>query len=181
MDREKLFEEFLNECKNQICGQGNPNADILIIGQEPASKIDLNNPDNYTEYLAAVARNHSLCRDKELRDGPRPKRNEHTGKINTTWQNYQRLINRVYHRESEFKDKFDFEKYAFTTELNNKARQHSSTDIKTMTSIKDRLNLLKESHFIQSFPVIILACGPYIKNVGEGAERARINGDSTHI
>ena len=37
MDRTKLFEEFLAECKNrkEWSGQGNPNADILIIGKEP--------------------------------------------------------------------------------------------------------------------------------------------------
>ena len=39
MDREKLFEDFLTQCKSksreEICGQGNPNADILIIGKEP--------------------------------------------------------------------------------------------------------------------------------------------------
>lgn len=36
MEREKLFEEFLKACeeKKHICGQGNPNADILIIGKE---------------------------------------------------------------------------------------------------------------------------------------------------
>ena len=37
MDREKLFKKFLEDCKNrkEWCGQGNPNADILIIGKEP--------------------------------------------------------------------------------------------------------------------------------------------------
>ena len=33
MDREKLFKEFLEECKknNQICGAGNPYAQILKV------------------------------------------------------------------------------------------------------------------------------------------------------
>ena len=36
MDREKLFEEFLEACRNkQICGQGKFDANILLIGQEP--------------------------------------------------------------------------------------------------------------------------------------------------
>ena len=30
--------------------------------------------------------------------------------------------------------------------------------------IRDRLEFFKKSSFIQSFPVVILACGPYIRN-----------------
>ena len=43
MGREKLFEEFLNECKknNQICGAGNPYAHILLVGQEHYAKNGL--------------------------------------------------------------------------------------------------------------------------------------------
>lgn len=40
MDRKNSFEEFLEDCKNrrEWSGQGNPNADILIIGKEPYDK-----------------------------------------------------------------------------------------------------------------------------------------------
>ena len=167
MNRETLFEEFINECERdshhwEFCGQGNPNADILLIGQEPASRINVDNQKKIHE-------NHELCRNKDTRDCPRPKRNEYTGKTNTTWQNYQRLINKIY-GPSGCKDKYDFEKYAFTTELGNVARMHSKVDVETRTAIQNRLELIKSSDFIQSFPVIILACGPYIKNTDSNKE-----------
>ena len=44
MDREELFEVFIQECKErgEICGQGNPNGNILIIGKEPYSSKGMN-------------------------------------------------------------------------------------------------------------------------------------------
>lgn len=40
MDKKELFDAFIAECKKekQICGSGNPNAHILLIGQEHYSK-----------------------------------------------------------------------------------------------------------------------------------------------
>ena len=53
MGREKLFEEFLNECKknNQICGAGNPYAHILLVGQEHRAKERINSVEAWKEYL----------------------------------------------------------------------------------------------------------------------------------
>lgn len=55
MDREVLFEEFFNECEknNQIYGQGNPKADILIIGKESTDTRE-----------DALYRNVERCRNK---------------------------------------------------------------------------------------------------------------------
>ena len=59
--------------------------------------------------------------------------------------------------------KLDFEKYAYTTELSSVPRKQSNYS-NAKSSIQDRLRFFKESKFIQDFPVIILACGGYIKN-----------------
>lgn len=148
MDREKLFEKFLEDCKNrkEWCGQGNPNADILIIGQESTDISE-----------EALIRNIMLCRDKKDRDAPRP-----IDPKNKTWANYQELLDEIYFRKSEY-NKWDFEKFAFTTELSSTPRkQHNYKEAKP--SIKERIVFLKDSDFIQDFSVIILACGGYIKN-----------------
>jgi len=149
MDREVLFEEFINECEknNQICGQGNPNADILIIGKESTDTCE-----------DALYRNIERCRNKMERDALRP-----IDPNNKTWANYQNLFDNIYCRKSEFIDKWDFEKYAFTTELSSIPRKNSNyTEAKPY--IKDRLRFFEASEFIKSFPVVILACGGYIKN-----------------
>ena len=148
MDREKIFEKFLEDCKNrkEWCGQGNPNADILIIGQESTDISE-----------EALIRNIMLCRDKKDRDAPRP-----IDPKNKTWANYQELLDEIYFRKSEY-NKWDFEKFAFTTELSSTPRkQHNYKEAKP--SIKERIVFLKDSDFIQDFSVIILACGGYIKN-----------------
>lgn len=150
MDREVLFEKFINECANEplkFCGQGNPNADILIIGKESTDTRE-----------DALIRKIKLCRDKKDRDAPRP-----IDPKNKTWANYQELLDEIYCRKSEYVDKWDFEKYAFTTELSSIPRKKSNYS-KAKPSIKDRLRFFEKSEFIKSFPVVILACGGYIKN-----------------
>jgi len=100
MDREKLFEEFINECEKEpltFCGQGNPNADILIIGKESTDTSE-----------ALIRDNIRLCRDK----------------VNNKW---------------------DFEKLAFTTEMNNIPSKRSYLT----KEIKDGIN--KRLQFFQRF------------------------------
>lgn len=149
MDREKLFEKFLEDCKNrkEWCGQGNPNADILIIGQESTDISE-----------EALIRKIMLCRDKKDRDAPRP-----IDPKNKTWANYQELLDEIYCRKSEYIDKWDFEKFVFTTELSSTPRKQRNYK-EAKPSIKERIVFFKDSDFIQDFSVIILACGGYIKN-----------------
>lgn len=150
MNREKLFENYINECDKtpkKYCGQGNPNADILIIGKEST--------DTSESFIYDKIR---LCRDKKNRDAPRsidPK--------NKTWANYQELIDEIYNRNSDDSEKWDFEKYAFTSELSSIPRKQSNYS-EAKSSIQDRLRFFEKSKFIQSFPVVILACGSYIRN-----------------
>ena len=68
--------------------------------------------------------------------------------------------------------KWDFEKYAFTTELNpRESKRTSHPGKKTRDAIAERLKLFRKSDFIQTFPVVILACSDYIVNQGVGEER----------
>lgn len=151
MNREKLFEEFINECEKEpltFCGQGNPNADILIIGKESTDTSE-----------ALIRDKIRLCRDKVNRDAPRDINSQ-----NKTWCYYQKLIDEIYQRKSEEPNKWDFEKLAFTTEMNNIPSKRSYLTKEIKDGINKRLQFFKDSRFIKSFPVVILACSNYINN-----------------
>ena len=157
MDREKLFEDFLEECKNrrEWSGQGNPNADILIVGKEPHNNDLITDQKEIQEKLE---KQEAICRSNNFGVAT-------YDKTNKTWCNYQMLIEKVYGPQRKFNPGlFDFEKYAFTTELNTIFRPKAVLDAETRNNINERLCFFKDSEFIQSFPVIILACGNFISN-----------------
>ena len=156
MDREKLFEDFLSQCKDkerqEICGQGNPNADILIIGKEPHdSEREGEELKKYIKTNWERCRVNYHERKKEL----------------VTWGFYQDLIEMIFEEEYESKARnkniIDFEELAYTTELSSMPRLHSNYS-KSKTAIYDRLKFFSTSDFIKDFPIVILACGGYIKN-----------------
>ena len=137
MEREELFDKFINECEIEplkFCGQGNPNADILIIGKESTDTSE-----------ELIREKIMLCKDKINRDAPRP-----IDSKNKTWANYQKLLDEVYHRESDYPDKWDFEKLAFTTEMNNIPSKHSHLTKKVKDGIEKRIA------FFFSLPIFAL-------------------------
>ncbi len=146
MDREELFEEYIRLCKGkQFCGQGEKNSDILIVGKESTNEnIESNFNLNKEEWGCGIIRD-----DKGIE----------------TWKNYQYLIDSIYDgiKPHKPKGKLDFEKYAYTTELSSIPRKQSNYP-EAKPSIQDRLRFFEKSKFIQDFPVIILACGNYIRN-----------------
>ena len=79
-----------------------------------------------------------------------------------TWSKYQKIIDAAYPNRKHIAGKLDFEEMAFCTELNNVCAHHSADAPKD--TIGPKLKLFKESKFIQSFPVVVLACGSYIVN-----------------
>lgn len=158
MDREEKFEEFLEECKKrkEWSGQGNPNADILIIGKEPFHEKLITDSGKIRELLQ---RQYNLCKSRNYGKGSRNK--------NQTWSNYQKLIEQIF-RPKEFNPNvYSFEECAFTTELNTIFRPKAVLDAETRNNINKRLRFFKDSEFIKSFPVIILACGNFISNEEE--------------
>ena len=174
MDREQLFKDFKEKCvkRPEICGQGNPNADILIIGKEPAGEEF--EDTNCQEYLDFLKRNYEECgahcfveSNHEINhfEQKYPQCKEVKTSIATlskTWKNYQKLINSIYNKpENQYV--IDFENFAYTTELSSMRRERSNYS-KAKDGVIERLKFFQNSEFIKSFPVIILACGPYIKN-----------------
>ncbi len=158
MDREKLFEEFLKECKDkeQICGTGNHNSNILLVGNEHYSETPI---DDWKKYLMC---NYNYCeKTKSWSNFNKSK----------TWLYYQKLIDAaIPHRlKPTIRGERNFEEDAFTTELNSEAKPSSRVKgkeerVKLRKCIESRLELFKQSDFIKSFPVVVLACGSYLTN-----------------
>ena len=160
--REQAFQSFIYQCEKtkQYIGLGNPFANILLIGQEPSgNEIARNIRDVKTCF-----ENKDL--DKLYRQ---PKRDENGNRFSAghTWNKYQKLINLVYNRECQESDMTDFGEIAFVTDINNsvsKTKELTKDSAKVLESVRKRLLLFQQSEFIQDFPVVVLACGDYIKN-----------------
>ncbi len=164
MDREILFLEFLKECgdKEQICGAGNHNSNILLVGNEHYSKTSVSD-DDWKNYLKT---NYDYCANTKTWS------NFNKSK---TWLYYQKLIDAAIPNRLKptVRGERNFEEDAFTTELNSEAKPSSRVKGKEREElrkrIQSRLDLFKQSEFIKSFPVVVLACGSYlINNVEKG-------------
>ncbi|WP_298262596.1 hypothetical protein [uncultured Lutibacter sp.] len=160
----KHFETFVNNCiiEKQFVGTGNPNSNILFVGKESAinqndiismnwylSNADewktriLNKKSDTYEYL--VDENHKLRKN--------------WGK--NTWSKYQKLTDEIYQTKTQ-PYYVDFLKNVFTTEMNDSPSE--KTAFANKDSINDRKLLFKNSSFIQSFKVVVLACSDYFTN-----------------
>jgi len=168
-ERELQFREYMNTCtcrsKNEYIGLGNPYAKILLIGQEPAQSgnADEHIKKNIDDISACLNNGdlHLLYRQSRFYEDRKDKNGNRI--LNRTWNAYQKLIDYIRPEGKKCMDpeNTDFCMDAFTTELNNTVslRQAQAHDRKL------RIETLKKSEFIKGFPVIILACGPYIHNI----------------
>ena len=160
-ERMQAFEEFVKVCDStkygevQLVGQGNPQADILLVGMEPA--IDSENPEKEIQNNV----NHYKNNERFYATYPRFKGNH-------TWNVYQKLIDYILYGCSKNDPILDFEKYAFTTEMNNWVSKTKAINLGNRDLFEEKLaqrrKLFKESAFIQDFPVVILGCNDYIIN-----------------
>lgn len=173
MDREKLFKEFIEECKknNQICGAGNPNAHILLVGQEHYAKKRIDNDKQWKEYLEENYGYCSVDNNPWIKIDENDNRWRYYQNPSKTWYYYQQLINNALPKRINRSGRAvrDFEFDAFTTELNNEAKPSSIVNGKEEREklrgrVEARLKVFEHSDFIKSFPVIILACGGYLRN-----------------
>ena len=165
-ERREQFRDYVKACneRNLIIGQGSPLADILLIRCEPNGTRE--KYEELKKHIEACLNNENNMTFEKLWGHPYPNKKGQSG--GWTWNKYQKLIDRVYPDRSHNgieKGELDFEEMAFCTELNNVFASHSA-DADTST-IPQKLQLFKESSFIQSFPVVILACGKYIVNRGK--------------
>ena len=160
-ERELQFRAYIDACrsKNEYIGLGNPYAKILLIGQEPAQSgnADEHIKKNIDDIPACLNNGdlHLLYHHPRFYEGRKT--------LNRTWNAYQKLIDYIRPEEKRCMgttENTDFCMDAFTTELNNTVSLRQAPKNKRRL----RIETLKESDFIRGFPVIVLACGPYIHN-----------------
>lgn len=171
--------------KDRFIGYGNPDARILIVGQEAA---DLEGSDNWTKFYKP---NWTQWKETinmpqlEIKDGhetdldhyffpeffspsfPYYKQEFKRRKTSDTYYWYQVLINHFYeHNGDNILGRpckiIDFFKHAFITELNEQTRPNHNTKQNVRENIRARFDLMMTAKpFWSHFDVIVFACGPY--------------------
>lgn len=183
MDRISKLEKLISDLGEKksddellkYIGTGNPNADILILGKE-CSVEDKNSEQfifelkgNYKNWQRKRNYNQDAVLDfKTWNDydpifpykGQKYKINNGcNGGTSRTWYTYQKLINYILDKPNN-KD-IDFHKKVFITEVNS-TPSRKTVDADT-NSINFRKDLILQSDFFQSFPVVIISGVGYFK------------------
>ena len=137
-------------------GTGNPNSKILIVGKEGSSdKPPVGEICFANHWLPKIENNESLSfnrvYERKLSEGH-------------TWSKYQKLHDNIFpeYKAKKENNEINFEERIFTTEMNTNRSKNSKEASKA--GMQERKNNFFREEFIQQFPVIILACGSYIKN-----------------
>lgn len=162
--------------QNYYIGTGNPNAKILFVGKESA--IDEDNHDekvwynkNSSDWLKHIQNGTGEVLNYPISSEHIFRKEKSWGK--NTWSKYQKLTNHIFDKAD--KPYFiDFLEDVFTTEINDSPNKNTRSANKS--NLNGRKLLFKESDFIQSFSVIVLACSNYIKNDDKNREIDEIFG-----
>lgn len=171
------FQEIVDKSieEHLYVGMGNPNANMLIIGKELALDADSQDPviiktnlQNAKDWKININDSQRVilnCENNSQIENFNPlypykgmkKRSQNGGH---TWRKYQLLYENLTKKPS---DEYTFYLGSFITELNqnpSKSSKRKRDDI-CSESIEKRVNSFFSSCFIQSFPIIIVACGDY--------------------
>ena len=186
MKYSKEFIDAVNMAKSEdfYLGTGNPNAKVLIIGKENAhdensdrdksarGEIDtwLENIKNGTDASALPDSffDHDLLNPLYPFRGQRNTiNNNKNGGTSRTWFNYQKLHDNIFNKGVK-SEGINFHDHVFITELNDNPSPFSylQDKLKRQASVNAKCKFFKESAFFQSFPVVILACSHYPRELG---------------
>ena len=186
-----LVKRLINEDDTNLnyIGNGNPEAKILIIAKESAINLNektlQNRKKSEEQYIEGHKRNkerwfgnikNNVQLDDDLdRFNPlfpyrwqnnkriaKNRKKEPNGGTSATWCAYQKLVDRIYGTPKP--DKINFLERAFISELSDFVMPMSKYNEMTKESIDIRLDKLFSDPFFRSFPIVILACGHYIRD-----------------
>lgn len=173
---QKDFEALINFCRSNfnddkfIIGSGNPNSNIMFVGQEPSGDA---NDTNTLEHFENLIKNSQTDLWIRKREHERTYC-ETTGQIEPSywhchsalWHRYQELYDLILYGHSRpHNEEMDFEASVFCSEMNGKySKRHANADTHTLAQRKKSFF----SHpFFNRFKVIVLACGHCIENIPE--------------
>lgn len=174
---ENDFLALLNRCKHHygfpddfIIGSGNPASEVLLIGREPSG--DAYKSNTLRHYI-------DVANGKEQDSWTHIKREEynlvkHWRSGKSLWAQYQKLCDIIYpFYKKDRREIIDFEKYVFCSEMNGGPSPLTREAKRDTLPIRKRLYFTDP--FFDRFPVIILACGNYIKNSSLKPEEREID------
>ena len=163
IDYPPKFKQFLDCCSdkcngsdladNLYIGRGNTASPVLFVGKEPSGE------DGFSRL--SFWRHGSELKKQENNE-PLPAQH--------MWRNYQRLFECV--KDGHYNphpEKIDFEEYIFTSEMSGMVS--TTTNIaRKLPGFVEQLQWRKDNfftdEFFKSFPVVVLACGDYLRNDG---------------
>ena len=166
----------------EYIGLGNPDVNILFIGKEAAIDIEIN--EDFTHIKEKLKNLHGSKFNWKSNRFDYSYNPFDLKDLSDTWNNYQQLYNNIFD-EKQQNNFSTFLNKVFTTEMSNLPSK-TTYNAKANPFFKRELRLRKEyflkSEFIQSFPVVVLACSDYIVNNDEKREideifKVRFNGE----
>lgn len=178
MNVPETFVDLLYSGENQqdYIGMGNPNAQILIIGREPAHELGTDEgKEGYHQIIGLNKKNwKNLIEDKPIEGFCNPRRpfpnqkclreiGKNDGTANT-WVWYQKLIDLILGRNYAIPYRLrpvDFHDFCFHTDISAAAAKNASTtDLqKKKESVEERSRDLFSHPFFRQFPIVVLAIG----------------------
>lgn len=164
------------ETKQEYIGMGNPNANILIIGREPAH--DLNSDEGRENYRQDQTLNRTnwknLIEGKAIEGRCNPRHpfpnqkclrdNGNNNGTAATWVWYQKLVDLILNRKDGRPYRLrplDFHEYCFHTDISSaaaKGQKYVDRKLKEQ-SVSDRSTELFSREFFRRFPIVILSVG----------------------
>lgn len=188
----KEFEDVIqNEGKNSFIGLGNPNAKILIVGKEvstnsksskPLERQNIisykNNPGDWEMNIKLNRSQNQISNwifDKDLNlDNVNNNplfafKGSFKKGTSDTWKKYQKLHDIIFKggivQNNDLE--LDFQKDFFITEMSEfpSPKTSNAQQVENFKlNLEKRKHSFFKSHFIQQFPVVVLACSNYIWN-----------------
>ena len=180
----KEFVDLVNHCnwRDKFIGYGNPDADILIIGQEAA---DDKESKNYKEFYAPnqsqwkeTIENNCLPQTEKFVPSFPFKTQKATirsdrGNSGATWYWYQRLHDQIYPDSKDPNGNINFFERIFITELNGEPRKnHKDKQENIKSQIAKRFDIMRETKsFWSHFKVVLFLCGSYSEAIDVDSAR----------
>lgn len=165
MKYNKNFIKVLSETEAyETIGLGNPDSKILFVGKETGTDISENESlQSIKERLKELHGSSFQWISHNFDYSFNP---EELRKLSDTWKNYQLLFENISEKEKDSKHA-TFLKKVFTTEMSTLPSKTTGSAKKNpffKDELKKRKSTFFKSDFIQSFPVVVLACSDYITN-----------------
>ena len=180
----KEFVDLVNHSnwRDKFIGYGNPDADILIIGQEVA---DDKESKNYKEFYApnqsqwkVTIENNCLPQTEKFVPSFPFKTQKATirsgdGNSGATWYWYQRLHDQIYPDAKDPNGNINFFERIFITELNGEPRKnHKDKQENIKSQIAKRFDIMRETKsFWSHFKVVLFLCGSYSEAIDVDSAR----------